>query len=109
MHWVCAWLNLAHFPLAACRGKWYRRQLDWQQQRRLISHTMMLVVSSIALLLQLVSGMRLIFRAEAVRDPADWHNLLAVPCLLTTVYLWDLAYSRCALHQLTHSSCKCDL
>ena len=55
---------------------------------------MMLVVSTIALLLQLTSGMRLIFRAQAVTDPANWHKLLAVPCLLTTAYLWDLAHSR---------------
>lgn len=95
-------------PSAPCRGKWYRRQLKWQQQRRLISHIMMLVVSSIALLLQLISGMSLIFRAQAVRDPADVHNLLAVPCLLTTAYLWDLAYSRCALHSVTHNMCSAD-
>ena len=82
------------FPSPPCRSVFYRKQLNWQQQRRLISHVMMLVVSSIALTLQLISGLRLIFRAQAVRDPADLHNLLAVACLLCAAYLWDLAYSR---------------
>ena len=86
--------NLGLLPLPPCRSVWYRRQLKWQQQRRLLSHVMMLIVSSIALMLQLISGMRLIVRAQAVRDPADLHHLLAVNCLLCSAYLWDLAYCR---------------
>ncbi len=100
LYWVqsvCGWLI---FPVAPCRSSWYRRQLNWQQQRRLISHIMMLIVSSIALMLQLVSSMRLIFRAQTVREPADLHNLMAVTCLLTSAYLWDLAHSRCAVRHL---------
>ena len=92
---MCGWPILL---LAPCRVRWYRTQLNWQQQRRFISHIIMLVVSSIALLLQLISGMRLIFRAQAVRDPVDLHNLLAITCLLTSVYLWDIAYYRCVWH-----------
>ena len=100
---MCGWLVLL---LAPYRSAWYRKQLNWQQQRHFISHIMMLVVSSIALMLQLISGMRLIFRAQAVRDPADLHNLLAITCLLTSAYLWDLTYSRCVMFKISHSRCR---
>ena len=100
MYWVQAVCGWPIPLLAPCRSPWYRRQLSWQQQQRFISHIVMLVVSSIALMLQLISGMRLVFRAQAVTDPADLHNLLAITSLLTSAYLWDLAYSRCVVHHL---------